>query len=74
MQDLYGAAGYFSEVKGSLKRKRTCVSPLTPLNYYLNNSQSNLVWILKESIVQLLFLDMLLRHFFVCIFNHSLVA
>lgn len=26
MQDLYGAAGYFSEVKGSLKRKRTCVS------------------------------------------------
>lgn len=25
MQDLYGAAGYFSEVKGSLKRKRSCV-------------------------------------------------
>lgn len=41
MQDLYGAAGYFSEVKGSLKRKRTCVSPLTPLNYYLKQFSLN---------------------------------
>jgi hypothetical protein len=47
MQDLYGAAGYFSEVKGgSLKRKRSCVLSLFLSLLYcdlsLNSEEKNL--------------------------------
>ncbi len=47
MQDLYGAAGYFSELKGgSLKRKRSCVLSLFLSLLYcdlsLNSEEKNL--------------------------------
>jgi hypothetical protein len=48
MQDLYGAAGYFSEVKGSLKRKRSCVPFLSHcvvcLDHYILFGQFRLSW------------------------------